>query len=162
MKQFLLMIVVMAVVGCGEYREAMDEKIAEAKADAEAKAAANSKPGQNTPPKHTNDPLSLIKERISKNEAILVDVREKYEWEDGHLQSAIFLPLSGLKEGGTSESFTTKLSVKLPKDKIVYCHCASGGRVLPASAILQKLGYDARPLKSGYELLLKAGFEKAK
>ena len=148
MKQFLLMIVVMAVVGCGEYREAMDEKIAEAKADA------NSKSGQNSPPKHTNDSLPLIKERISKNEAVLVDVREKYEWEDGHLQSAIFLPLSGLKEGGTSESFTTKLAVKLPKDKIVYGHCLSGGRVLPASAILQKLGYDVRPLKSGYESLL--------
>jgi len=156
MKQFLLMIVVMAVVGCGEYREAMDEKIAEAKADA------NSKSGQNSPPKHTNDSLPLIKERISKNEAVLVDVREKNEWEDGHLRSAIFLPLSGLKEGGTSESFASKLAVKLPKDKIVYCHCLSGGRVLPASAILQKLGYDVRPLKSGYESLLKAGFKKAK
>ena len=156
MKQFLLMIVVMAVAGCGEYREVMDEKIAEAKADA------NSKSGQNSPPKHTNDSLPLIKERISKNEAVLVDVREKNEWEVGHLHSAIFLPLSGLKKGGTSESFANKLAVKLPKDKIVYCHCLSGGRVLPASAILQKLGYDVRPLKSGYELLLKAGFEKAK
>ena len=156
MKQFLLMIGVMAAVGCGEYREVMDEKIAKAKADA------NSKSGQNSPPKHTNDSLPLIKERISKNEAVLVDVREKNEWEAGHLQSAIFLPLSGLKEGGTSDSFASKLAVKLPKDRIVYCHCLSGGRVLPASAILQKLGYDARPLKSGYESLLKAGFEKAK
>ena len=156
MKQFLLMIVVMAVVGCGEYREVMDEKIAEAKADA------NSKPGQNSPPKHTNDSLPLIKERVSKNEAILIDVREKYEWEDGHLQSAVFLPLSGLEEGGGSESFAGKLAAKLPKDKIIYCHCVSGGRVLPASAILQKLGYDVRPLKPGYESLLKAGFEKAK
>jgi len=156
MKQFLLIIVVMGVVGCGEYREVMDEKIAEAKADA------NSKSGQNSPPQHTNDSLPLIKERISKNEAVLIDVREKDEWEDGHLQSAIFLPLSGLKVGGANEAFITKLTVKLPKDKIVYCHCVSGGRVLPASAILQKLGYDVRPLKPGYDLLLKAGFEKAK
>ena len=153
MKHFLLIIAVVALVGCGDGGK---------KAVAEAKAAANSKPGQNSPPKHTKDSLALIKERIAKNEAVLVDVREKNEWEDGHLQSAIFLPLSGLKEGGASESFATKLSVKLPKDKIVYCHCLSGGRVLPASAILQKLGYDVRPLKSGYELLLKAGFEKAK
>ena len=153
MKHFLFIIAVVALVGCGGGGK---------QAAAEAKSAANSKPGQNSPPKHTNDSLPLIKERISKNEAVLVDVREKNEWEDGHLQSAIFLPLSGLKEGGTSESFASKLAVKLPKDKIVYCHCLSGGRVLPASAILQKLGYDVRPLKSGYELLLKAGFEKAK
>ena len=32
---------------------------------------------------------------------------------------------------------------------------------MPASAILQKLGYDARPLKAGYRDLLKAGFTKA-
>ena len=153
MKHFLFIIAVVALVGCGDGGK---------KAAAEAKADANSKPGQNSPPKHTNDSLPLIKERISKNEAVLVDVREKYEWEDGHLQSAMFLPLSSLKEGETSESFASKLAVKLPKDKIVYCHCLSGGRVLPASAILQKLGYDARPLKSGYELLLKAGFKKAK
>ena len=51
---------------------------------------------------------------------------------------------------------------KIPKDKIVYCHCVSGGRVMPASAILQKIGYDVRPLKPGYKDPLKAGFEKAK
>ena len=149
--------IAMVMVGCGD----MDDKLNET-ANFEVKPSANSKQGQHSPLKHTKDSLALIKERISKNEAVLVDVREKYEWEDGHLQSAIFLPLSGLKEGGTSESFASKLAVKLPKDKIVYCHCLSGGRVLPASAILQKLGYDARPLKSGYESLLKAGFKKAK
>ena len=156
MQHFLLMIA-MVMVGCGD----MDDKLNET-ANFEVKPSANSSQGQHSPPKHTKDSLALIKERISKNEAVLVDVREKYEWEDGHLHSAIFLPLSGLKEGGTSESFASKLAVKLPKDKIVYCHCLSGGRVLPASAILQKLGYDARPLKSGYESLLKAGFKKAK
>ena len=156
MKQFLLMIA-MVMFGCGDAGDSLSEtpKI-------DIKPSANPKPDHNSPPKHTKDPLPLIKERVSKNEAILIDVREKYEWEDGHLQSAIFLPLSGLEEGGASESFASKLAVKLSKDKIVYCHCVSGGRVLPASAILQKLGYDARPLKSGYELLLKAGFEKAK
>ena len=154
MKHFLLM---MVMVGCGD----MDDKLNET-ANFEVKPSANSKQSQHSPPKHTKDSLALIKERISKNEAVLVDVREKNEWEDGHLQSTIFLPLSGLKEGGIGESIANKLTVKLPKDKIVYCHCASGGRVLPASAILQKLGYDARPLKPGYEALLKAGFEKAK
>ncbi len=118
-------------------------------------------PANLTPPKHTKDSFKLIQGRIAKNEAILIDVREKSEWEDGHLESARFLPLSELEEGEADKSFAAKLAETLPKDKIVYCHCVSGGRVMPASAILQKLGYDARPLKAGYRDLLNAGFTKA-
>ena len=156
MNYFHLMIA-MVMFGCGGEGDSFSER-----PEIGIKPTVNPKPDHNSPPKHTKDPLPLIKERISKNEAILVDVREKNEWEDGHLQSAIFLPLSGLEEGGANESFAGKLAAKLPKDKIIYCHCVSGGRVLPASAILQKLGYDVRPLKPGYESLLKAGFENAK
>ena len=72
----------------------------------------------NEPIKHTKDTLATVKEKLAKGKAVLVDVREKFEWEDGHLQSAIFLPLSGLKVGGANEAFITKLTVKLPKDKI--------------------------------------------
>ena len=118
-------------------------------------------PASLTPSKHTKDSFKLIQGRIAKNEAILIDVREKSEWEDGHLESARFLPLSELEEGEADKSFAAKLAETLPKDKIVYCHCVSGGRVMPASAILQKLGYDARPLKAGYRDLLNAGFTKA-
>jgi len=133
--------------------------------------------GKSSPPKHTKDALELIKKRIAKNEAILIDVREKDEWEDGHLQSATFLPLSILEEGHlqsatflplsileegpSNEAFIESVTKNLPKDKIIYCHCAAGGRVMPASAILHKLGYDIRPLKAGYKDLLKAGFNKA-
>ena len=117
--------------------------------------------GKSSPPKHTKDALELIKKRIAKNEAILIDVREKDEWEDGHLQSATFLPLSILEEGPSNEAFIESVTKNLPKDKIIYCHCAAGGRVMPASAILHKLGYDIRPLKAGYKDLLKAGFNKA-
>ena len=120
------------------------------------------KPTSLLPPKHTKDSFEVIQNRIAKNEAILIDVRESFEWKDGHLQSTVFLPLSELEEGRSNESFASQLAEKLPKDKIVYCHCVSGGRVMPASAILHKMGYDARPLKAGYNDLLRAGFEKAK
>ena len=115
-----------------------------------------------SPPKHTTDSFEQIQNRIAKNEAVLVDVREKFEWEDGHIQSAIFLPLSDLEEWESDKSYVLNLAKKISKDKIIYCHCVSGGRVMPASAILQKIGYDVRPLKPGYKDLLKAGFEKAK
>ena len=125
-------------------------------------ASSATKPTSLLPPKHTKDSFEVIQNRIAKNEAILIDVRESFEWKDGHLQSTVFLPLSELEEGRSNESFASQLAEKLPKDKIVYCHCVSGGRVMPASAILHKMGYDARPLKAGYNDLLRAGFEKAK
>ena len=105
------------------------------------------------PSTHTKDSFELIQKRIAAKEAILIDVREQDEWDSvGHLQVAVLVPLSELKAGDVK---------KLPKDKIIYCHCASGGRVMPASAILHKLGYDVRPLKAGYDDLLEAGFKDA-
>ena len=150
----VMLIFVMVIVGCGGGDGVSNEPMNHV-----AQPSGDSK--SVSPPTHTKDSLALIRERIAKNEAVLIDVREKDEWDDGHIQSAVFLPLSGLKKGGSTGSFNSKLAIKLPKDKVVYCHCAAGVRVLPASAILQKLGYDVRPLKAGYKALLKAGFEKA-
>ena len=70
------------------------------------------------------------------------------------------LPLSKLKDGSEDPDVQKKLD-KLSKDKIIYCHCKSGGRVLKAAPFLQSLGFDARALKAGYEDLLEAGFKKA-
>jgi rhodanese-related sulfurtransferase len=106
---------------------------------------------------HTKDTVETIKKAVADDKAVLLDVREKSEWDDGHLKDAKLLPLSALKAGAKVED----VAKILPKDKIVYCHCASGIRSLKAADALQKLGYDVRPLKSGYEDLLKAGFAPA-
>jgi len=106
---------------------------------------------------HTKDAIADVQRRIEKKEAVLIDVREESEWKAGHLRAASLVPLSGL----VSEAQRGSLVEKLPKDKIIYCHCRSGGRVLKATDILSKLGYDIRPLKLGYGDLLKEGFEKA-
>ncbi len=152
MKYVLLIVMIVVLVGCPSSATTGTEATSSSEAD---------KTGESSPPKHTKDSLELIQNRIAKDEAILIDVREKDEWEDGHLQSAIFLPLSILEEGPSNETFAESVTKNLPKDKIIYCHCAAGGRVMPASAILHKLGYDIRPLKAGYKDLLKAGFKKA-
>ena len=70
MKHFLL-IIAMAVTGCGDADDNLHET-----AKYDVKPSTTSKTGPNSPPKHTNDSLPLIKERVSKNEAILIDVRE--------------------------------------------------------------------------------------
>ena len=51
---------------------------------------------------------------------------------------------------------------KLSKEKIIYTHCAVGYRSLRAAKILKKYGYDVRPLKPGYDELVKAGFPTEK
>ena len=105
----------------------------------------------------SNDPLPTVQENVATHKAVLVDVREPGEWKEGHVEGAISLPLSSLKK----DADTSALEHQLPKDKIVYTHCVMGVRALKAAQILEKLGYNVRPLKAGYEDLVKAGFEKA-
>ena len=104
----------------------------------------------------SNDPLPTVQENIAAHKAVLVDVREPGEWNEGHVQGAVSLPLSSLKDVDT-----TALEHQVPKEKIVYTHCVMGVRALKAANILEKLGYNVRPLKAGYKELVKAGFEKA-
>lgn len=107
---------------------------------------------------HTRDSLATVQRGVAEKNAVLIDVREQEEWKEGHLKDAKLLPLSALEEGLPEE----ELGKVLPKDKVIYLHCAAGGRSLQAAAILKKQGYDARPLKPGYSALLKAGFTEAK
>jgi phage shock protein E len=105
----------------------------------------------------TNDPLPTVQENVATHKAVIVDVREPGEWKDGHIEGAVSLPLSSLKQGVDAKT----LEHQLPKDKIVYTHCVMGVRALTAAKILEKLGYNVRPLKAGNKELVTAGFQKA-
>lgn len=107
---------------------------------------------------HTEDSLKTVKERIAEKKAILVDVRELVEWNDGHIEGAVHLPSRDLQDKFDEK----KLREKLPKGIIVYTHCMVGYRALKAGKIIEKYGYDVRPLKPGYKELLEAGFKKEK
>lgn len=106
---------------------------------------------------HTKDSPETVKKALADKKAVLIDVREKSEWDAGHLQGAQLLPLSSLKD----DPLPKDVAKLLPKDKVAYLHCAAGGRCLKAAKILRKAGYDVRPLKAGYKDLLKDGFPKA-
>jgi rhodanese-related sulfurtransferase len=104
-------------------------------------------------PQPTSDSLETVKNNLELKKAILVDVREQAEWDEGRLQRARLVPLSKIQEGLKPEA--------LPKDKIIYLHCRSGGRSLIAQELLKKEGYDVRSLEQGYQDLLDAGFKQA-
>ncbi len=106
---------------------------------------------------HTKDTPQEVKKAVADGKAVLLDVREKKEWDAGHLKDARLLPLSELGDDIKPDD----LARKVPRSKVVYCHCAAGGRALIAADILKDLGYDVRPLKPGYKDLLEAGFDPA-
>ncbi len=64
--------------------------------------------------------------------AFILDVREQYEWDDGHIIGAKHIPLSELRE---------RLD-EIPRDEPVYIHCRSGQRSYNACMALQNRGYD--------------------
>ena len=105
----------------------------------------------------SRDSLRAVQKNIAEKKAVLVDVREKSEWDKGHVESAILLPLSELETGLDA----AVLAKKVPKDKIIYTHCVVGKRSLTAGDILENFGYKVRPLKPGYKELIKAGFKQA-
>jgi rhodanese-related sulfurtransferase len=107
---------------------------------------------------HTKDSLEKVKELVEQKKAILVDVRELVEWNAGHVQDAVFLPWRDLQDKLDEKM----IREKLPKDTIVYTYCAVGYRSFRAGKILAKHKYDVRPLKPGYDELVKAGFKSEK
>jgi len=111
---------------------------------------------------HTLDSLETVQRLLVNETAVLLDVREQGEWDAGHLEEARLVPLSQLRKSASAKTLPASLARALPRDSIIFCHCRSGGRVLAATRILEKLGYDIRPLSTGYRGLLEAGFQKAR
>lgn len=106
---------------------------------------------------HTRESLVEIKKKIDEEKAVLVDVREKQEWEEGHIEGAVFLPLSTVRDGLTQDELK-----RLPKGKILYVHCVVGKRALTVGNALERQGFKVRPMKPGYKEMISAGFPKAK
>ncbi len=105
----------------------------------------------------TEDTLDVVQENVSKEEAILVDVRSLEEWNEGHIEDSMFLPVTSIRK----RKYPPEMTKDLPKDKVLYTFCVVGMRAKKAAAALGGQGYEVRALKPGYEELLKAGFKKA-
>jgi rhodanese-related sulfurtransferase len=72
-------------------------------------------------------------------DARILDVREPDEWDAGHVEGALHIPLAELP-GRVGE---------LPDDENLYVVCRTGGRSARAVAWLVQNGYDAVNLDGG-------------
>jgi phage shock protein E len=109
----------------------------------------------------TTDSLDAVKENLAKGKGVLVDVRSVEEWKKGTIDGALFVPIDSLRKYNLNEEKLTKTLPPKADKKILYTYCVVGMRAKAAGNILQDQGYEVRPLKPGYEDLLKAGFKKA-
>jgi rhodanese-related sulfurtransferase len=106
---------------------------------------------------HTQDSLDAVKQGIAQQKAVLVDVRESDEWQQGHIVGAKLLPLSSLERGVNPD----QLARAVPKGTVIYTYCMVGGRSVAAARFFRAQGYDVRPLKQGYPELVRSGFPSA-
>ena len=83
-------------------------------------------------------------DRSKSGEAIIVDVRNKDEWDETHIPGAIHM------SRGTIE---LDIEEKVPdNDALIICHCGGGGRSALAAESLQKMGYkNVRSMAGGFK-----------
>ena len=65
---------------------------------------------------------------------ILIDVREDYEFKEGHIPGAINIPLGNIT------------NVDYSLDKIIIVYCKSGNRSNQAAIKLKKMGYNVKDM----------------
>jgi molybdopterin/thiamine biosynthesis adenylyltransferase/rhodanese-related sulfurtransferase len=87
----------------------------------------------------------------SDQEMVLVDVREKIEWNEGHIPGAIHVPRGYLE---------LQIEEAVPdKSKTVVLYCAGGVRSLMAGATLKQMGYEnAISMSGGFGSWKTSGF----
>ena len=76
-----------------------------------------------------------LEEILTENDYIIVDVRTKEEYEEGHLVDAINIPYDEIDE-----------DINLDKNKTILVYCRSGNRSNIAFNILETLGFDVYDL----------------
>jgi phage shock protein E len=88
--------------------------------------------------------------KSNSGEAVIVDVREKDEWDEGHIPNAIHI------SRGTIE---LEVEEKVPDtNAMIICHCGGGGRSALAAESLQKMGYkNVRSMAGGFKAWKAAG-----
>jgi phage shock protein E len=93
--------------------------------------------------------------KLKNGEAVIIDVRDKDEWDEGHIPGAMHM------SRGTIE---LDIEEKVPDpNAMIICHCGGGGRGALATESVQKMGYkNVRNLAGGLKAWRAAGLPTAK
>jgi len=93
--------------------------------------------------------------KSESGEAVIVDVREKDEWDEEHIPDALHM-----SRGTIEIDIEEKVS---DKNALIVCHCGGGGRSALAAESLQKMGYkNVRSMAGGFKAWKAAGLPTAK
>lgn len=86
-------------------------------------------------------------EAVLAGDALLIDVREPDEYEDGHIGGALLMPLATVPD---------RLP-ELPVDSTIHLVCAMGGRSARAVEFLRAQGFDAVNVRGGTQGWIESG-----
>lgn len=92
--------------------------------------------------------VATARQMVTDGEAVLVDVRTKPEWRQGHAPEAMHISLASLE----------RQLHRVPADKIVLAICRSGNRSARAVSMLRQAGFEARNVRGGMGAWSRARF----
>jgi phage shock protein E len=94
------------------------------------------------------------RKEVEESGAILIDVREEEDWQEGHAKGAKHLS-RGIIELEIEEEIP---DMKKP----IICYCGGGSRSALVAESLQKMGYEnVRSIAGGFRAWKEAGFRSA-
>src|SRR5262249_48702903 len=100
-------------------------------------------------------PTDAAAKAKSSGDAVIVDVREKDEFDESHIPDAVHIS-RGLLELEVEDRFPDR-------DMTIICHCGGGGRSALAVESLQKMGYkNVRSMAGGFKAWKAAGLPTTK
>ena len=95
-------------------------------------------------------PTDAAAKAKSSSDVVIVDVREKDEFDESHIPDAIHMS-RGMVELEVEEKFPDR-------NTTIICHCGGGGRSALAAESLQKMGYkNVRSMAGGFKAWKAAG-----
>jgi phage shock protein E len=98
-------------------------------------------------------PPQKFKELLQEGPGVIIDVRTKSEYNDGHLKKTDY------NFDMSSSGFEKKVE-KLDKDKNYFLYCRTGARSGQATKLMKRKGFENVYNIGGLQSLVSAGFEK--
>ena len=100
-------------------------------------------------------PTDAAAKTKSSSDAVIVDVREKDEFDESHIPDAVHMS-RGMVELEVEDKFPDR-------NTTIICHCGGGGRSALAAESLQKMGYkNVRSMAGGFKAWKAAGLPTTK